>query len=487
MTSPFLNILSIDLRSIAVVRMLVAVILLTDLFDRIPYLTVFLGDAGVLPSHLRTSFWTGEWAWSLHLIDGGSLPVLAVLIFIQIVAAVALLIGYHTRAASIVSWILIVSLHNANPLMLQGGDYLLRALLFVGMFLPWGAVFSRDHARRGYPEVSFQLFSGWSIAYLMQMGFFYFFASMFKTGTEWTTEGSAVYYTLSIDQYATTLGHYLLQFPELLTFITFTVVLFQHFALLLLFSPVFTVWLRTGAALALMCMHFSFAMTMHLGMFSWISIAGLVGFIPGGVWDFLARKTAVGMRFVPRGMGGIITQRMYISLAGLAYVLYIFIWQINYIEPIGRHLPTGWDLPAKVLRIDQYWNLFGPHPFKNDGWYIVAATLENGEQRDLFREGALLNYDRPDNIYATFPSTRWRKYWYELRIPNNEIYRPHFASYMCRSWNDVHKENERVMTLELINMVEFTPPQGAPPNPIRPVTLLQWDCSTGQVLSREEI
>jgi hypothetical protein len=63
------------------------------------------------------------------LINGTTF-VQALLFGVTAIAAVALLIGYRTRLASIVVWAMMVSIQWRNPLVLSDADTLLRVLLF---------------------------------------------------------------------------------------------------------------------------------------------------------------------------------------------------------------------------------------------------------------------------------------------------------------------------------------------------------------------
>ena len=484
------NVFSIDLRSLAIVRIFVALIILFDLASRFPGIAVWYGDQSVLPTSLLSTFWAGDWAWSLHLLGGGVWAWIAFLFLVQAIFATFLLLGYQTRVSTIATWILIVSLHNANPLILQGGDFLLRAILFVCMFLPWGAVFSIDAARKGEPT-SMNMLSGWSMAYLLQMGLFYVFASIFKSAPEWTSAGSAVYYTLSIDQYATSLAKWMLHFPVFLQFLTFAIWYFQHTVLFLLFSPVLLRYFRPLAALALAGMHLSFALMMHLGMFSWITIAALIGFIPPDTWDALLQKVEQHVRstfnylasFFPhvRSKPKKLTNRHIVfasisSLVGVVYILYMFVWQAQNVVAIQGYLPRGWDTPAKILRIDQRWNLFAPYPYRDDGWFVIPGTLANGDKIDLYKNGAPLSYETPENYFALYPSTRWRKYGIEIRHALNERYRPYYASYLCNAWNASHKGDSRLTSLEIIYMLDMVPPPGEASPPIEKLVFLEWRC-----------
>ena len=54
-------------------------------------------------------------------------------------AALALVLGYRTRWAVVISLVMLISLHNRAPLVLQGGDNLLLLVLFWMCFLPIGS------------------------------------------------------------------------------------------------------------------------------------------------------------------------------------------------------------------------------------------------------------------------------------------------------------------------------------------------------------
>ena len=104
----------------------------------------FYTDAGVLPRGAQIELFSGLPALiSLHMMNG-TIAGQALLFGFSVAAALALLVGYRTWIATLVSWVLVVSFHNRNPMVLQGGDVLLRMMLFWGLFLPLGARASLD-------------------------------------------------------------------------------------------------------------------------------------------------------------------------------------------------------------------------------------------------------------------------------------------------------------------------------------------------------
>src|SRR5205085_8870461 len=106
-------------------------------------------DAGVLPRSalLGQQGVLEGWTLSVNVIDGGVAFQAGVFVAAGL-AALAMLVGWYTRLATIVLWVLVVSIEWRNPLLGGGGEILLRLLLFWAMFLPLDAWWSVDRARR---------------------------------------------------------------------------------------------------------------------------------------------------------------------------------------------------------------------------------------------------------------------------------------------------------------------------------------------------
>jgi Vitamin K-dependent gamma-carboxylase len=290
-----------DLRSLAAFRMALAVLVLADLLGRGADLYAHYTDRGVLPRGALQEA-TNRWQISLNLMNGDLL--FQVLLFdAAALAALTLLIGYRTRLMTVVVWVLVLSIQARNPLVLNTGDTLLRLLLFWGMFLPLGAYWSVDRALKAAPpRVSTRFLSAATVGLLLQIAFVYWFSALQKTGPEWRTDGTAVYYALSVDAWGTATGAYLYQFPALLTVLTYATILLEAFGPFLLFFPLFTGPVRTAAILAFMGLHFGIWMTMPIGIFSWIAALCMVCFLPGWFWDKAAAKLRAAFPEQPKAV-----------------------------------------------------------------------------------------------------------------------------------------------------------------------------------------
>jgi Vitamin K-dependent gamma-carboxylase len=273
-----------DLRSLATFRIALALLVLGDLASRATDLFQHYTDAGVLPRTVLLGGVLSPWAFSLNLMNGETF-FQALLFGVAALAALGMLLGYRTTLMTIVVWVLLLSIDWRNPLINGSEGTLLRVLLFWGMLLPLGAYWSVDRARSELSRPSPRFLSLATFGLFMQIAFVYWFTAALKSGPEWRVDGTALYYALSLDQIATPVGHFLLNFPALLHVLTFGTFALEAFGPLLLFCPIFTGPVRTGAALAFMSLHFGIWLTMDIGIFPWISAFCMVCFFPTWFWE----------------------------------------------------------------------------------------------------------------------------------------------------------------------------------------------------------
>ena len=183
------NAFGIDLRSLALFRILLGVLLLVDLVWRATDLTVFYADSGAFPVASYQDYHSNRpGTWSLHAL-GGSAPYEAILFLIAGTAAFSMMIGYRTKLSAVISFVLLISIHARNPLVLNGGDVLLRVTHFWILFLPIGARWSLDARRRRDDQTGDHFVSVGSAALLLQIAMVYWFGAALKTDIETTFSG----------------------------------------------------------------------------------------------------------------------------------------------------------------------------------------------------------------------------------------------------------------------------------------------------------
>jgi len=192
----------IDLRSLAVFRIGLGVVLLWDLFTSLASAGALYSEAGMMPLAVAEQLRESAWIVSLHSLNGPAVwPV--VLIVFQILAATCLIVGWRTQVAVAISWALLCSLQARNPVVLHGGGIVLRMLLFWSLLLPLGARWSVDEARgrRSFFAAEGRVFTVAALALLFQTAMIYWFTAALKWGNEWTRDGTAIYYALSANAF----------------------------------------------------------------------------------------------------------------------------------------------------------------------------------------------------------------------------------------------------------------------------------------------
>jgi hypothetical protein len=473
-----------DLRSLAAFRMGLATIILFDLFQRSRFLEEHYTDYGLSPREAHLRFFSSSDIFSFHLLSG-KYSVIALLFVVHTVLALLYLVGWRTRVVSILLWIFQLSLQNRNTLILQGGDVLLRMLLFWAMFLPISARFSADaRAGRGQPRFGKtgihpqHYFSLGTVALTLQILFLYVTAAQHKSSGAWYTDYDAVYLALSADHFSTPIGVWLLQFPKLLEVLSIFTWVCEWSLPFLLISPFFFKQLRIFSVFMLWGLHISFGMCLAVGLFWVIDCVSLSVLLPGLFWDrlysfptlkslanLLSEKAAALLRFGDRAVSMVFSDAgrfcMFIigNVVTLCSIAYIALWLIPYYEIVDFSLPTETTRIGRFLGFDQRWKMFSPRPFRDDGWFVIEGKLKDGTVVDVYHEKEEPpSFEKPEyNIALSFPSQRWRKYFRVLVRTTNKEIRLYYARSLCGKWNRRVKDDSRKLsTFDIYFMLEMT-------------------------------
>ncbi|ELZ57192.1 MULTISPECIES: HTTM domain-containing protein [Halorubrum] len=327
---------SVDRRALAAFRIGLGAVLIADLLRRSRSLSAFYTDNGVLPR--RALFADYSEVYSLHALSGEPWAV-ASLFAVAGVVALALAVGYRTRLATAVSWLLLLSLQVRNPMVLNAGDALLAMLLFWGVFLPLGSRWSVDAIRRADAEslgdgatpdaedgatpdaedgatpdaedgatpdaaggVADEAASepgpsaggprGTAVATVASLGLLLQMLVMYVTNGVHKLEGDlwmggeAVAYVMQADHFTHLLGDHIAAFPGLLRAATYVwVVLLFVSPLLILLTGV----PRAAVASLFVGTHLGMAVTMRIDLFPVIAVVGFVPFYQTPVWDAAGR------------------------------------------------------------------------------------------------------------------------------------------------------------------------------------------------------
>ncbi len=457
MIDRFKNIFGIDVRALAVFRICLALILIFDLSVRSFALIANYTDFGVLPLDFYFSIFNNTGWVSLHLISGSILFQVALFIIAGLFA-LALLVGYKTRLATIVSWFLLISLHSRNPTILQGGDIMLRVLVFWAMFLPLNVKYSIDVKLGNIRQNKKSILSFGTAGILLQVAFVYFFSALLKTGNEWFPNGTAIYYALQSDQFATHFGKFLLNFPDIMFGLTYFTYFLELIGPILLFIPFFFKQFRSITTFAFIILLVGMALSLNLGHFPFVGLTGMLLFLPSWVWDKMFNRIKDNFHehdyYIDRRIKVKRYFYIFFNCVALFFIIYIFLWNVQSLGKFNA-VPDKMEFIAHKLRIDQYWNMFSPYPLKDDGWYVIDGTLVNGLHVDLLTNNEV-TYEKPYHVADLYTHERWRKYLMNLWNRDYDFHRPYYLSYLCNDWNEEHSGDERMENIAMNFMLEVT-------------------------------
>ncbi len=459
-TDKIKRVLGIDTRSLALFRISIALLILADLFLRSFSLEAFYTSQGILPvTSWMVKYSTTGYRWSFHLAnDTAFFQVLMFLIAGYF--AICLLLGYHTRLATIISWIFLVSLHQRNPLVLNGGDILLRLLLFWSMFLPLGATVSMDQSRhpKKYPQ---RILSVASIALILQVLSVYLFSFLHKDSALWFPKGMAVLYVLGHDFLVTSLGTWIYGWPTgILRFFTYSTWLAELVVPLMLLMPFFTTFFRLVGVSILAAMHLGFVLTLKIGLFPLINIASLMIFLPTPFWDFLNQRYQnrypVWFSHInPKGekseailstRGLRILKSLVITVFLLTAMVSVFLYNIQTLRAYDYRMPKALQDLILPFRLDQRWRMFG-RPATINHWYVLSGTLANKKIVDVYQEGNPVAWEKPTDLNEFYKNIRWRRTLISIHRKSASDLRNLYALYFCDQWNATHTGKEQLVRL----------------------------------------
>ena len=289
--TPLRIVFGIDLRTLALFRVLLGFYLLLATLNRMGDLSAHYSDEGVMPRDAQMEL-LADGSWSLHLLNGTYTAQL-VLFLIAAFAALGLMVGWRTRLMTIISWVLLASVQNRNTFILSGEDNLALLLTFWAMFLPLGARYSvdlalsRPQADAGYDNA----FWSWATTALLLQGMsMYFFSALLKSDPIWIPDGTAVYYALNLDYMATSFALWFRQFETLMQGLTYYVWVLELVGPILIFTSIFHKPVRAILMVLFITMHLGFWLFLEIGLFPLISIIMNLTFTPGWMWDSLQRR-----------------------------------------------------------------------------------------------------------------------------------------------------------------------------------------------------
>jgi hypothetical protein len=347
-----------------------------------------------------------------------------------------------------------------------------------------------------------------TVGLFLQIAFMYWFAALLKTGDQWRSDGTALYYALGAKHLTRDFGDFLWQYETLLQWLTFGSLGLEVIAPILLFSPIATGPVRTAAIGAIVAFQLGIYLTLDLGIFPWTSALCMVCFLPAWFWDrVLPWAQALRQRIpVPQvgqaspahvgfqnrffsGLAGtstgapvehservdpagdaagaadrpVLRSSPLVNAAAAACLLIVF--GVNMTTVSAYTMPEAAEPVVQGAGLYQRWNMFAPSPAVFTEWFVYRGTLADGTEVDLLpalvhddpRVFRMLSWEEPDDIADNvYGDKYWRKYVGEVgdsNRSNRDDELRALMTYICRNWNDYYTGGATLTNIDMFQML----------------------------------
>ncbi len=443
---------ALDLRSLAVFRVLLGSILVADAVVRSFDAPLTLTPDGMLPPDLVRRFVGYPWSWSIGLwFDTAwwSYGLLAAEGLCGLLLGAGVGLPWMTTAA----WVVVVSLVRRTAPVTNAGDVFLAVLLFWGQFLPLG---------RRWPPGTRSCGGIAAFALTLQVAAVYFSAGLAKCNDVWWS-GEAVGYALSVHDHGTPMGNAIADWGWGARWLTWTTLVVELLGPFLLLVP----RLRLLLVGLFATLHLAIAVTMDVCLFPWVGIAAWASLLPGSFWERIGGKATAPPTNVPVGDGLDPLRRLFCGGAILVAVI-----AFAHANGPWRQLqmPAGPRHAVQLTFLEQDWRVFGDiRPQRQ--WVYGLAELANGEIVDLLRQGRPVEPVLPAGGFHAIGNQRRQKLFWELPKPEYRAFAADIARALAREWNSNHAPEHRVVSLEIHGARMIAAPQ---PGTIQDVLMATW-------------
>lgn len=447
--------LKLDLRSLAILRILLGLVLIYDLFTYLPMAEFYLSDEGFVSRINFLKEQANPWNWSLLYISGNTYFVYGFLTW-HLVTLLLFVLGYKTKWQTFFLWIQIISLHNRNWTVLNGGDELVRCCFLILIFLPLGAAYSWDSLdsyKKNSPHSTNSLVN---LALFLQLSIMYVSSAIFKDHPIWNKEFSALHYALSLDLFVRPAGVWLKNQDTLIAPMTAFAYYFELFGPILLFIGIIKKWWnfsRYLIVIAFVSFHLFIDTILNVGTFPYFAITLWLAFLPTHFWDSLkfdrkVKKATILYLQKHKKLKHILAdqwlkikffQKYFYNFLGLFLILNLLYWPLldaNFRFNVGqKYYPAFFQTTNRWLATYQDWHLFAPYPKVDNLWMEITGTLQNGKEVDLYR---MISKDKKltaEEVREFYSFEKWRKILLKTEI--SPIHQTWLSEYYCTQWKKI--------------------------------------------------
>ncbi len=474
--STFQGLFTVDLRTLALFRVLLGSIVLWNFVTLAFYVKPFYSHEGLLPA--LYVFQTRYFSFSSLFFINDTATVALLLIGLGILSTLAFIVGWKTRWTCLWMTLFLYWLETRNPLAVHGPDRVLRYLAFFAIFIPFGDKFAWDAPSKAArkTECSYAI-----MALMLLPCVVYLAAFVFKLQCANWVEGSAMEGSLANAWSATTAGTFLLNFPGLLYVLNYGTLVLEVIAPLMLLCPFRRDLLRTLALLSLTSLQLGIFLTIDVLNFPPIMVLSTVPFIPSGWWDWvgrfkpmrdLGRRAALALDrpdFLgppPKPASWERPLRTGLEYTALGFTLLLFYYALTSFDP---GFSRSKDAVYRVTRgfiLTEKWAAFSPEGRASNynTWPVVVATLKDGTQRDILNDKPVV-WERPIPYVKGNRDGRWAVYTRQaFSNKNRDVARLRglFLKYIFEEWNAKHAGGSKAVKVELYDVTQTIRPAPGP-------------------------
>lgn len=445
----------IDLRSLALLRILVGIAVIGQLLTRLQDFAAFYTDQGILPHQLARELLGSSSYWSLYWLN--SSPEWALFLWsLNLLFAIAVVCGCGTRFSLVACLILLWSLQVRNVYVLTAGDILLRLLLIWMVLLPVNRFWSVDAWMRWCPRPHYLVENSWATTGIMlQLAAIYFFAGIAKLNEYWFS-GEALSYSMQLEMFASSWGRQLLNWPWPMKIATWVTLVIEIAAPVLLFSPWRTQYLRGFLMGLFWLLHASVWLTMSVGWFSPVAMIAWLIFVPTELWGRLGLELSFSRLEMPAG--GVKNNKF---VDGLGFLLILHLMLLNSTAALSKTglIAVYHQFSVATMTIQEF-RMFAQPPLYSPTMEY-RAELVNGNRVDLFSKRFRAAQAPPARLgFSELKHHAWRRYHASLiPLPETPIAsggqplvdraRSQLLQYHVDRWNEQHDDAEQVQNAEL--------------------------------------
>ena len=204
--------------------------------------------------------------WGLFAVWSSDAAILTGVV-VLVLSAIAMLVGWHSRLAAVLVFVLVLSFERRDPWAFNSGDALVRIEALLLAISPCGAALSLDQRRRTGSFWSAQTRPNWPVRLMqVQLSLIYLAAVQVKLSGEPWLNGTAVSYVLRLqDMQRVPLPHWFVTNALAMNALTWGSLAIELAVGILVWFPRFRPWVLAAGVL----MHLLIDIHIQIGIFSY--------------------------------------------------------------------------------------------------------------------------------------------------------------------------------------------------------------------------